>query len=63
MAAALQGDGQQERGGRTLGEASVVVIGDVLLLSACDGVMVLQQGHHQLQGPAAQRWAADCQLL
>ena len=41
----------------------MVVIGNVLLLSTCDGVVVLQQGHHQLQGAAAQLWAADGQVL
>ena len=38
----------------TFCQAPVVVIGDVLLLCACDGVMVLQQRHCQLQCPRAQ---------
>ena len=32
----------------------MVVVGDVLLLSACDGIMVLQQRHCQLKGSCAE---------
>ena len=52
-----------EGGCCTFGKAPVVVIGDVLLLSACDGVMVLQQGHCKLKGPCAQLPVACARVL
>ena len=44
---------------RTSCQAPVIVIGDMLLLCACDGVMVLQKGYCQLERACAQGLATD----